>query len=149
MWSQRLFKPLPKWSAYAKKKFEEPNNVKLFCAMRAQILHHFQIQYFTFLRALHFRSEWVFWAHTQWANLDSLDGTDGVKSTPAPWSIALAWACMFSGLSELEASWLLQCCPAQAATGVTHSTPWYFQGIVLILILSLEKNCRAECGSAE
>lgn len=41
-----------------KKATEEPNNVKLFCTVHAQILHHFQIQYFTFLRALHFRSEW-------------------------------------------------------------------------------------------
>lgn len=75
----------------------------------------------------------MFWAHAQWANLDSLDGAGEMKSTPL---------CVLSGLSELEASWLLECCPTQAALGWTHSTPWYFQGIVPILILSLEKNHR-------
>lgn len=125
-----------------KKTSEEPNNVKLLCTVPAQILHHFQIQSFTSLRALHFRSEWVFWAHAQWTNLDSLDGAGAVKSTPATWSIALAWLCLFSGLSELEASWLLQHRPTQAAMGWTRSTPWYFQDIVLILIENLGKSCR-------
>lgn len=85
----------------------------------------------------------MFWAHAQWANLESLDGADGVKSSPALWSIALARVCKFSGQSEPEASWLRECCPTQAAVGWAHSAPSYIQGVVLILTLTLAEGLGA------
>lgn len=41
-----------------KKLLKSSHNIKLFCTVRAQTLDGFQIQYFTVLRALHFRIEW-------------------------------------------------------------------------------------------
>lgn len=80
----------------------------------------------------------MFWAHAQWANLDSLDGADRVKSSPALWSVALAWICESSQgyLSQRPAGFWNAVLYRRLWAGLTPHLNISTAGVVLILILS-------------